>query len=298
MAHNEDNLLMKWLRLYSEVLDDPKVQQLHPAMFKHWINLLCLASQTDDGGHLPDEEAIAFRLRVRKSELRKIIDTLCAAGLLDRCENSTTLVQLSVHKWSERQRKSDDVAQRVARYRAETGPNVTLQETLLKRPVEEDTEEDKKRVEKKESVAPDKPSPVPKPPTTLKPLPENGPAQKLVALWSELVGVQPSNYGRSVGEAQKLVNAGVDERELRDLHEYLLTDDWWASKGFSLGTVVSQLDKLRVKRKTPQRNGHTKPERVDPLEQSIRNLHAVYGKAPDEAQPEPTDIFETTGAVQ
>ena len=157
---------MKWLRLYSEVLDDPKVQQLHPAMFKHWVNLLCLASQTDEGGTLPDEESIAFRLRVRKTELHKILDTLFAAGLLDRDENSTTPARLSVHKWSERQRKSDDVSQRVARHRAGNSGNETLQDTLPKRTVEEDTEEEKNRQEERErkNVTADKPpSRTPKP---------------------------------------------------------------------------------------------------------------------------------------
>lgn len=177
---------MKWFRLYSEVLDDPKVQQLHPAMFKHWVNLLCLASQTDEGGMLPDEESIAFRLRVRKSELRKILDTLCAAGLLDRVENSTTHVQLSVHKWSERQRKSDDVSQRVARHRAGNAGNETLQETLPKRTVEEegDTDKRKSRGEGEKNVTTDKPSPRPPKPLPV-PMPDEFDAPVDWA-WAEL----------------------------------------------------------------------------------------------------------------
>ena len=81
-------MTMKWFRFYNEVLDDPKVQKLHPALFKHWVNLLCLASEMGDAGDLPDEDAIAFRLRVRTSEVRRILDQLVAAGLLDVCGNT------------------------------------------------------------------------------------------------------------------------------------------------------------------------------------------------------------------
>jgi hypothetical protein len=42
---------MKWLRLYSDVGSDPKVQRLPGDKFKAWINLLCVASQHD--GILP-----------------------------------------------------------------------------------------------------------------------------------------------------------------------------------------------------------------------------------------------------
>jgi hypothetical protein len=135
---------MKWFRLYSEVLDDPKVQQLHPAMFKHWINLLCLASQTDRDGLLPDEAAIAFRLRVRPTQVSTIIDALIDARLIDRVDCPAKPLQLFVHKWQDRQQKSDDVAQRVARHRAANQENVTLQETLQKR---SRVEEDKNRQE-------------------------------------------------------------------------------------------------------------------------------------------------------
>jgi hypothetical protein len=133
---------MKWFRFYTEVLDDPKVQKLHPALFKHWVNLLCLASEMDDAGDLPDEEAIAFRLRVRTSEVKRILDQLVAAGLLDVCEKCAETRRLSAHNWQTRQRSSDNSATRVARHRAEKQENVTLQPTLPKRTVDTDTEEE------------------------------------------------------------------------------------------------------------------------------------------------------------
>ena len=134
--------MMQWFRFYNEVLDDPKVQKLHPALFKHWVNLLCLASELGDAGDLPDDNAIAFRLRVRTTEVRRIIDQLVAAGLLDVCGNDAESRTLSAHNWQGRQRSSDSSSSRVARHRAGNRENVTLPETQVSRTVDTDTDTD------------------------------------------------------------------------------------------------------------------------------------------------------------
>jgi hypothetical protein len=74
---------MKWFRLYSSVLHDPKVQRLTPALFKHWVNLLCLASEQDDRGMLPSLDDIAFALRIKPSEATQVMTQLRGAAL--RC---------------------------------------------------------------------------------------------------------------------------------------------------------------------------------------------------------------------
>ena len=135
--------MMRWFRFYNEVLDDPKVQKLHPALFKHWVNLLCLASELGDAGDLPDEDAIAFRLRVRPFEARKIIDALVDAQLIERtsdAETAQTSRRICIHNWAGRQRASDNSSARVARHRAANGENVTLQTQLPKRTVDKDSD--------------------------------------------------------------------------------------------------------------------------------------------------------------
>lgn len=139
---------MNWFRFYHEVLDDPKVQKLHPSLFKHWVNLLCLASESSPRGQLPGIDAIAFRLRLYPHQAAKIVDTLVAAGLLDMRQISVddssptrTRLVFFPHGWESRQSRSDNVAERVARHRsqnknekrrnyADSGENVTLHETL------------------------------------------------------------------------------------------------------------------------------------------------------------------------
>jgi hypothetical protein len=101
---------MRWLRLYVETLDDPKVQRLPDRLFRVWINLLCLAGKAE--GRLPAPADIGFALRLREAEARLAVDALVARGLLDRQGS-----ELWPHNWSGRQFPSDDVTARVKRYR-------------------------------------------------------------------------------------------------------------------------------------------------------------------------------------
>lgn len=103
---------IKWLRLYDDLLDDPKVQRLEPHLFKAWINLLCLANKSETRGLLPPLADIAWRLRMSEEEADKILDALTAAGLIDEVNGHRV-----PHNWGERQKPSDDGNKRVAEWR-------------------------------------------------------------------------------------------------------------------------------------------------------------------------------------
>ena len=111
---------MEWFRFYHDAVDDPKVQRLSPKLFKHWINILCISSRNSDRGTLPNRQNIAFSLRVPESKVDQIIDALLDAGLIDK-EGDSCLI----HGWNSRQKRSDNVADRVAKHRASNEP-VTL----------------------------------------------------------------------------------------------------------------------------------------------------------------------------
>ena len=101
---------MKWFRLYTDVLDDPKVQRLPAPLFRTWINLLCLAGKGD--GLLPGLADIAFALRLDEDDAVEAVGALTARGLLELVEG--TLVP---HNWHGRQFASDNVSERVKRFR-------------------------------------------------------------------------------------------------------------------------------------------------------------------------------------
>jgi len=104
----------QWLRLYTSVLDDPKVQRLPAEQFKAWVNILCLAKEND--GLLPDVGDIAFRLRMLEADAQSLVDKLLSCGLLDVTENG-----LMPHAWNERQFQSDSSTPRVKRHRERFG---------------------------------------------------------------------------------------------------------------------------------------------------------------------------------
>lgn len=123
---------MKWFRLYTDVLHDPKVQRLHPSAFKNWINVLCIANQNRERGILPPVEDVAFALRVKPTEAEKILAHLEDRRLLNRDEHG----RLFPHNWTERQRNSDVGATRQQRYREKKkrdNGEITKKVTLLSR---------------------------------------------------------------------------------------------------------------------------------------------------------------------
>ena len=102
MKRNSD----PWLRFYVRTLNNPKVQRLPGNIFKGWVNLLCLAKETD--GVLPAVEDISFRLRLSKSKAESLLSTLETIGLIDGDR---------MHDWDEMQYSSDSSTERVKRHR-------------------------------------------------------------------------------------------------------------------------------------------------------------------------------------
>lgn len=91
--------MSRWFRMYTEILDDPKVQKLPAPLFKVWVNLLCLASRHD--GVLPGTDDIAFALRLDEDACGVALAELVDRGLVDY-DNG-----FAPHNWDARQFKTD-----------------------------------------------------------------------------------------------------------------------------------------------------------------------------------------------
>ncbi len=113
-----------WFRMYSEVLEDPKVQRLSAENFRYWVNILCVVSRQNTP-KLPAVDDLAFMLRVSEKTASRVIEELVSANLLDVTDSG-----IEPHNWQKRQYKSDVSTERVKRYRAKNG---TLHETDVKR---------------------------------------------------------------------------------------------------------------------------------------------------------------------
>lgn len=81
-------------------------------------------------------------------------------------------------------------------------------------------------------------------------LPESGPAQQIVKAYCIAMQLpKPVNYGKTVGHAQKLADAGITPEEVPQIVEWLQGDDYWVSRGIDLGTVMTQAEKWRGTRR-------------------------------------------------
>jgi hypothetical protein len=144
--------MKQWFRLYHSLLDNPKIQRLTPALFKHWINLLCLAARHD--GSLPNLDDIAFGLRLSKIDAASVVQELGAAGLVDDQPDKSTM-----HDWDVWQFRDDGAAERMREYRnrtrydknAVTGHTVTRYDFVTP-PDQSRTDQNQTRPESEESV--------------------------------------------------------------------------------------------------------------------------------------------------
>lgn len=115
-----------WVKLYTEILRDPKMAALPDHRFRVCVNLFALAGQLDEDGRLGTTEDVAFHLRLEAADvademqsLAEVGVTMCKKGVWwlknwqtrngkaasDKPESRRERVQ----KWRENKAKVDDV---------------------------------------------------------------------------------------------------------------------------------------------------------------------------------------------
>lgn len=71
-----------WIKLYHEIIDDPKMGRLPDRTWRRTIEFFLLAGDRDDGGTLPAPTDIAWRLRIPEAELMEDLRALEAIGIM------------------------------------------------------------------------------------------------------------------------------------------------------------------------------------------------------------------------
>lgn len=100
-----------WIKLYHEMLDDPKMARLSDTLYRRVIELFLLAGKTGDSGRLPTTEDIAWHLRVDEAQLETELDELSKVGIVTHDAEGWIVTH-----FAERQAARTD-AQRMRRYR-------------------------------------------------------------------------------------------------------------------------------------------------------------------------------------
>jgi len=100
-----------WIKLYHEMIDDPKVMTLRPALRWRFIETLLMAGEMDEDGYLPTIKEYSWRVRDSEEIVETEFVELLDAGLLSRDDT-----RFFVTKFAERQAPISG-AERVSRYR-------------------------------------------------------------------------------------------------------------------------------------------------------------------------------------
>lgn len=100
-----------WFRVYSELIDNKKVQSLPDKYFRWCLNLWCLSKL--NGGPIGTVDFVAWRLRRRPAEAIDAINYLIKARLLERRPDGSCWP----HDWQEHQFSSDSSTDRVKQFR-------------------------------------------------------------------------------------------------------------------------------------------------------------------------------------
>ena len=140
-----------WLKLYHEMLDDPKVARLPDSSYRRFIECMLLAGEVDEGGYLPSIEDMAWRLRRDETSLRDDMSRLATAQLVEIKEDGRWFVT----KFSDRQ-KAVSGAERVKRHRDNAKKqeyNAVDNGPVTKRYTDTDTDTDKIQIADTESPA-------------------------------------------------------------------------------------------------------------------------------------------------
>lgn len=109
---------MKWFRLYHEMLDDPKIGMLDFEAKWLWIEILCLASISRNGGNT-DMTVSETEWKLRRNVKEPLQKLLCN-GLVTFQKRFDGEETIFVPKWNIRQFQSDSSTPRVHKFRGKS----------------------------------------------------------------------------------------------------------------------------------------------------------------------------------
>lgn len=111
---------MKWFRLWTEIIDDPKLCQLTDAEHRRFIHCLALAAEQEKEGKINGTiEELAWRIRTKPQALKSTIEKLVSLNILKSNGNGLEFIN-----WTKRQFRSDNSTERWRKFKSNVGANV------------------------------------------------------------------------------------------------------------------------------------------------------------------------------
>lgn len=109
--------MKKWIKLYTEILDDPKMGRLTDRQFRTCINLFLLAGIVDCDGLLPTLADIAWKLRMPEKALAEDLGVLAKAGIVEETAQGWLVTHFAARQAPPPSAMPSAVRQRVRHHR-------------------------------------------------------------------------------------------------------------------------------------------------------------------------------------
>lgn len=90
-----------WIKLYTEILHDPKMGRLSPREWQIAVQLFLLAAELDQDGALPAVEDISWNLRIDANELVSVLGTLSAVKIVHQADDGWVVTHFKERQYSE-----------------------------------------------------------------------------------------------------------------------------------------------------------------------------------------------------
>jgi len=102
-----------WIKLYHEIIDDPKMATLPDRLWRRTIEIFLLAGRLclDKSGKLPDTRQLAWLLRMPTDELQGDLDQLASTGIIESIPGGWLIVNF------EKRQSAASPTERVQRHR-------------------------------------------------------------------------------------------------------------------------------------------------------------------------------------
>lgn len=113
----------KWIKLYHEILEDPKMGRMDDHHYRRCIEFFLVAGRSDQQGILPSIADLAWLLRTSRDDIQETIDYLISVDILEVVKDEDGSNVVNVTNFIKRQEMSLTGAERVKRYRQKS--NVT-----------------------------------------------------------------------------------------------------------------------------------------------------------------------------
>lgn len=143
-----------WLKLYIEMLDDPKVMTLRPSLRWRFIETLLVAGELDEGGYLPDINVYAWRVRDSLEVIESDFVELADKSLLSKNGGRWFVTKFADRQApvgaAERMRRMRSRQQKDEYYQLETEQLPDSYDDVTKRNADTDTDKIRKEKEAEE----------------------------------------------------------------------------------------------------------------------------------------------------